>query len=166
MLATSLLAAAMILWMQGRYETSDEKHAIEIVQGYRSRAGVSIPDVLERRHPDDSVRWSSSIKSSCFQHIEVQATVDTAAAPPAVYAFVVDINGPAIHPGNEAGKEVLAAIDQPLPPRATATAPATATASPATPASAAPTASAATPASPAPTASAAPPASAAPTSAP
>ena len=42
---------------------------------------------------------------------------------PRIYAFAVDINAPSIHPANDNGKEILNALNKPLPrPAATASA--------------------------------------------
>jgi hypothetical protein len=117
MVVTALTAAACILWMQGRYEAADEKNALEIVQDYRPRGGSSIPEVLAARHPGRPPSWSTAVKSSCFQHILVVATIEE--AEPKAYAFVVDINAPAIHPGNPLGQEVLEALDAPRAPPST-----------------------------------------------
>jgi hypothetical protein len=123
MVVTALAAAGSILWMQGRYESSDKRHALEIVQSYHPRGGTDIPALLERRHPGKPVEWSTAVENSCFQHIRVHAVVtDDPAADPVLYAFVVDINGPSIHPANENGKELIAALDEPLPPLPSASA--------------------------------------------
>jgi hypothetical protein len=120
LVATSLLAAVTILWFQGRFEADDEKQALNLVQGYQPPGGRSIPDVLAERHPNKPVEWSVATESACFQHIRVHAVVRPDGAPePLVYAFVVDINGPAIHPGNEAGRELLGHLNEP-PPRPSA----------------------------------------------
>jgi hypothetical protein len=116
LVATSLLAAVTVLWIQSRFEAGDENNALALVQAYQSKAGVSIPDVIANRHPEKVVEWSTATESSCFQHIRVHAVVrGDRAAEPVVYAFVVDINGPVIHPGNEPGRELLAALDHALP---------------------------------------------------
>lgn len=144
MVATALAAAATVLWMQGRYEKADRRHALEIVQSYHPKGGTDIPSLLAHRHPERTVEWSSAVENSCFQHIRVHAVV--AEPEPVLYAFVVDINGPSIHPANDNGQELIVALDTPLPP-ASATASAAIPASVAAPASAAPPPSAATPAS-------------------
>ena len=117
MVATALAAAGMVLWMQERYEAADQRHAVEIVQSYHPAGGTSIPALLAARHPDKPVSWSSAVENTCFQHIRVHAVVtDDPAADPVLYAFVVDINGPSIHPANEPGKELIGLLDKPLPP--------------------------------------------------
>jgi hypothetical protein len=109
MVATALAAAACILWMQRRYEAADAEHALEIVQDYRAHRGRTIPEALAARHPGRVPSWRGTIQSSCFQHILVEATV-TDGGEATVYAFMVDLNGPAIHPGNEHGRELLATL--------------------------------------------------------
>jgi len=101
--------------MQGRFEAADVRHARAIVQEYRSKAGVSIPDALSQQHPGKGIQWSSNVQSSCFQHIQIHASVNAdPSKAPLVYVFIVDLNGPAIHPGNEAGKRLLERLDKPL----------------------------------------------------
>jgi hypothetical protein len=116
---TSAVAAFSVLWMQGRFEASDARHAEAVVQEYRSTFGVSVPDALSHRHPGKGIQWASQVESSCFQHIRVYASVNAdPRKPPKVYIFLVDLNGPAIHPGNEAGKDLLGMLDAPLSKRA------------------------------------------------
>lgn len=116
MVVTALAAAGSILWMQGRYEASDQRHALEVVQSYHPPGGSSIPEQLAARHPDKPVSWSAAVENTCFQHIRVHAVVtDDPGAEPVLYAFVVDINGPAIHPANDNGRELIVALATPLP---------------------------------------------------
>ena len=115
LVVTSAVAALCVLWMQGRFEAADARHARAIVQDYRSKAGLSIPDLLSHQHPGKGIQWASHVQSSCFQHIEVHASVNAdPSKAPLVYVFIVDLNGPAIHPGNEAGKRLLKLLDKPL----------------------------------------------------
>ncbi|MCA9623865.1 MAG: hypothetical protein KC731_32810, partial [Myxococcales bacterium] len=116
LIATSLMAAATLLWLQGRYEKGDMRNALELVQTYHSRAGVSIPDLLSYRHPQKGIQWSTAVENSCFQHIRVHAVVSgDPGQEPTVYAFAVDINGPSIHPANDNGQLLLGLMDEPLP---------------------------------------------------
>jgi hypothetical protein len=115
LVVTSAVAALCVLWMQGRFEAADSRHARTIVQDYRSKAGVSIPDVLSQLHPGKGIQWAANVQSSCFQHIEIHASVNADPSKgPLVYVFIVDLNGPAIHPGNEAGQRLLKLLDKPL----------------------------------------------------
>jgi hypothetical protein len=116
MVLTALAAAATVLWMQGRYEAADQKNALEIVQAYHPPGGTSIPALLAARHPGKLVSWTTAVESSCFQHIRVHAVVEE--AEPVLYAFVVDINGPSIHPANDNGQVLMGALDKPPPPSA------------------------------------------------
>jgi hypothetical protein len=123
MVVTAILAAITVVWLQSRFEHGDERNALGLVQSYRSKAGVSIPQVLSRRHPDRAAKWSTATESSCFQHIRVHAVIyPEPGSEPLVYAFTVDINGPSIHPANKQGEELMAALDTPLPPAASASA--------------------------------------------
>ncbi len=139
MVVTALAAAGSILWMQGRYEASDKRHALEIVQGYQPPGGTNIPALIGARHPEKVVTWSTAVESSCFQHIRVHAVVDEPS--PQLYAFVVDINGPAIHPANDNGQTLMSQIDKPLP-ASTVTAASSASAAASTSSSAVPSATA------------------------
>jgi hypothetical protein len=117
LIATSgVLAGATILWVQSKFDAADRRAALSVVQDYHSKGGRSVPDVLGARHPGASIEWSTENESACLQHVRVHALVSNPAAlTPSVYDFVVDINGPSIHPGNPAGKEVLGALDEPEP---------------------------------------------------
>ena len=59
------------------------------------KALTAFPDVLAERHPGKEQSWQVHTESSCLQHERVDVEVDGQD-----YAFIVDINGPAIHPGN------------------------------------------------------------------
>jgi hypothetical protein len=113
MVITAMMAAATVLWMQGKYEASDRKNALALVQTYRPAGGPTIPDLLSKHHPSRPVSWSTAVESSCFQHVRVHAVVsDKPAGDPVVYMFTVDINGPSIHPANEDGKQLLSEMGQ------------------------------------------------------
>lgn len=114
LLSMTLLAFVAIVVMQSKFDGADQNAAINVVQSAPSKTGRTIPDVLAERHPGKLPVWSAGTESSCFQHVRVRAAVtDQAAADPVLYDFVVDINGPSIHPGNPAGEEVLRALDLP-----------------------------------------------------
>jgi hypothetical protein len=109
MVLTSALAAGSILYLQGRFNAGDERSALVVVQTYRSKAGRSLPDVITAENAGAVLDWSTSTESSCFQHERVRAL---AAGEKGIvtYDFVVDINGPSIHPGNENGRRALEAL--------------------------------------------------------
>lgn len=110
MIVTSALAAGTILYVQARFNAGDERNALAVVQEYRSRSGRSLPEVIAETHGGAPVReWSTTTESSFFQHERVRAEVATDAGVVS-YDFVVDINGPSIHPGNENGKRALEAL--------------------------------------------------------
>ena len=106
---TSALAAGSILYLQARFNASDEKNALVLVQEYRARSGRSLPEVIKDSSGGKTPEWSAATESSCFQHERVRAQVATDQGVMS-YDFVVDINGPSIHPGNENGKRALEAL--------------------------------------------------------
>ncbi len=109
MVLTSALAAGSILYLQGRFNAGDEKSALGVVQTYHSKAGRSLPEVIAAENAGAVPDWSTSTESSCFQHERVRALVAGEKGIVA-YDFVVDINGPSIHPGNENGRRALEAL--------------------------------------------------------
>ena len=139
MVMTSALAAGTILYVQARFNAADEHNALTVVQSYRAHSGRSLPEVIgddqqgappcggsapaptgaspESVHPAappgpgcrPPPEWSTATESSCMQHERVRATVTTDAGF-VTYDFVVDINGPSIHPGNENGRRALEAL--------------------------------------------------------
>ena len=139
MVMTSALAAGTILYVQARFNAADEHNALTVVQSYRAHSGRSLPEVIgdgqqgappcggsapaptgaspEWAHPAalpgpgcrPPAEWSTATESSCMQHERVRATVTTDAGI-VTYDFVVDINGPSIHPGNENGRRALEAL--------------------------------------------------------
>jgi hypothetical protein len=109
MVLTSALAAGSILYLQARFNASDERNALVVVQKYRAHSGRSLPEVIAETSAGSTPEWSTATESSCFQHERVRAQVTTDAGVVS-YDFVVDINGPSIHPGNENGKRALEAL--------------------------------------------------------
>jgi hypothetical protein len=123
-LSSAMVAIACILWVQSKFDGADRKAALSIVQEYRSRQGTSIPELLGKDHPGRTPLWTVETAQSCMQHERVRASLDGVD-----YDFMVDINGPSIHPGNRASEEVMAQLDAPsalpsaLPASAATTAP-------------------------------------------
>jgi len=110
LVVTSALAASSLLYLQARFNASDEKNALAIVQTYRARSGRSLPEVLAEQNAGSTPpEWSTQTESACFQHERVRAQV-TGDKGPVTYDFLVDINGPSIHPGNENGRRALEAL--------------------------------------------------------
>lgn len=110
MVLTSALAASTILYVQNRFNAGDEKNALAVVQSYRAPSGKSLPEVIGEARPGaPPPEWSTATESSCMQHERVRAEVATDGGV-VTYDFMVDINGPSIHPGNENGKRALEAL--------------------------------------------------------
>jgi hypothetical protein len=106
----TLLALVMMFWLQSKFEGADRKAALGVVQEYRARGGWTIPEILDGAHRGHAPEWSVQTESSCLQHERVSADVDGVR-----YQFMVDINGPSIHPGNHESEAVLKQLDEPRP---------------------------------------------------
>src|SRR5277367_45477 len=91
--SATVLAVTFMWFLQSKFEGADRKAAVGIVHDYRAKSGRSIPDVLTELHPGKEQGWQVHTESSCMQHERVDVDVDGQ-----TYAFIVDINGPAIHP--------------------------------------------------------------------
>ena len=111
--SSTLLAIVAVFWMQTKFDGADRRAALGVVHHYRSKTGWSIPELLDRKHPGQLASWSVETQSSCLQHERVHAEVGATK-----YVFMVDINGPSIHPGNKDSEAVVAELDTPKPPGA------------------------------------------------
>ncbi|WP_437778043.1 hypothetical protein [Sorangium sp. So ce1097] len=105
LVGTSVVAAGVVLRVQSRFNASDRRAALGIVQQYRAEGGRSAQEAIGVRHPDRAIAWGASTESACLQHVRVRATIE--GEPPVRYDFLVDINGPSIHPGNGEGEGIL-----------------------------------------------------------
>ena len=116
LVSLSILAVAVILFVQSKFDAADRRAAVGLVQQYHSKQGWTVPEAIEVLHPNKPPLWSASTESACFQHVRVRAYVSGAdVKDAAAYDFVVDINGPSIHPGNPNGEKVLRLLDEPRP---------------------------------------------------
>ncbi|MCC6526167.1 MAG: hypothetical protein IT373_26200 [Polyangiaceae bacterium] len=112
--ATCVLAALTMVWLQQRFQAGDEKSALALVLEYRAHGGPSLPEILAERHPEQPITWSTATESGCLERVRVAATVSaTPGASSRSYGFVVELGGPAIHPGNELGRDAMRALDGP-----------------------------------------------------
>jgi hypothetical protein len=103
----TLLAIASMLWIQTKFDGADRNAAMRIVHDYKAKGGWTIPDILDAKHPGHTPVWSVQTESSCMQRERVSADVDGVR-----YQFMVDINGPSIHPGNHESETVLQQLDE------------------------------------------------------
>jgi hypothetical protein len=108
MIATCAAAAAALLYLQGRFSAGDEKSALALVQAYRAKSGRSLPEIVAQGNAG-AVQWSATTESACFEHERVRASVNGENGV-VTYDFLVDLNGPSIHPGNENGRRALEAL--------------------------------------------------------
>jgi hypothetical protein len=109
--AATLLAIVSMFWIQSKFEKADQRAALGVVHEYRSPSGWSVPEALDTLHPGRSARWSVETEPACLHHYErVSAEVEGVR-----YQFMVDIDGPSIHPGNRDSEAVLKQLDAPRP---------------------------------------------------
>jgi hypothetical protein len=108
--SSSMLALVSIFVIQSKFDGADRRAAVGVVQQYRSPKGWTIPEILDTRHPNRPAAWSVQTESSCMQHERVTAVIDDAR-----YEFMVDINGPSIHPGNPPSEAVVKQLDAERP---------------------------------------------------
>jgi hypothetical protein len=105
---STALAIVVLLWIQAKFDGADRRAALGVVQTYRARTGWTIPEVLDQGHPGRAPAWDVRTESSCMQRERVFARYAEE-----TYEFMVDINGPSIHPGNKESEAVLQQLDTP-----------------------------------------------------
>jgi hypothetical protein len=113
-----ILIAGLVMtlsWLQGRYDASDHRKAIELVKSYRAIPnGPTIPELVEARHRDAKpydISWSSEITSGCLGIVRVSAYVPkTNERAATTYAFDVRLTDPSIHPTDPTTIEILKSL--------------------------------------------------------
>jgi hypothetical protein len=101
--SATLLALVLMFWLQSKFEAADRKAAIGLVHDYRAKGGWTIPEILEARHAGSVAAWGVETQSSCLHHYE-KVSAEVAGTR---YEFMVDIDGPSIHPGNHESEAVV-----------------------------------------------------------
>ncbi|MCK6544380.1 hypothetical protein L6R52_00790 [Myxococcota bacterium] len=135
----TLIAVVMIgvlvgtlTWLQGRYDESDHRKAVELVTTYRAQpapgaapiAGApTIPQLIRAQHPwieEKDIAWSSAIKNAMMGDVRVTAYVPRRGdRPEATYEFDVRLTGPSIHPTDPRTVDIMKALSVPLAKTAT-----------------------------------------------
>ncbi len=112
LVGSATLLALVLMWViQSKFEGADRRAALGLVHDYRAKGGWTIPEILDGKHAGHAAGWTVETQSSCLHHYEkVSAQVDGV-----TYLFMVDIDGPSIHPGNPASEPVVQQLDQPRP---------------------------------------------------
>lgn len=95
-------AAASVAMLQGAFDQSDHRRALQAVRGYTFGSGT-LAAFLEARAPRG--HWTTEITHSCRG--VVRTTYD---APLARYEFDYVVPEHVIHPANELGREALASF--------------------------------------------------------
>jgi hypothetical protein len=121
--SATLLAVVSMFWIQSKFDAADRKAAVAVVHEYRSRAGWTVPEAFDALHPGRPTHWSVETVPACLHHYE-RVSIESDGVS---YQFMVDIDGPAIHPGNHESEAVLRQLDEaraePASPAAPAAAP-------------------------------------------
>jgi hypothetical protein len=95
--------------VQSMFERADHRKAVELVRGFRGAGGQTIEDLVARGNPGARAdgAWSSEILSGCRGFVRVRCRPLGGGD----FAFDVDLVRKGIHPGNEAGRAILAQLD-------------------------------------------------------
>jgi len=107
--SATLLAVVSMFWLQSKFEAADRKAAVALVHDYRSRAGWTVPEAFDALHPGKPTHWEVETVPACLHHYE-RVSIESDGVS---YQFMVDIDGPAIHPGNHESEAVLRQLDEP-----------------------------------------------------
>jgi hypothetical protein len=112
LVGSATLLALVLMWViQSKFEGADRRAALGLVHDYRAKGGWTIPEILDDKHAGHPAGWTVETQSSCLHHYEkVSASVDGE-----TYLFMVDIDGPSIHPGNKPSEAVVEQLDQARP---------------------------------------------------
>jgi hypothetical protein len=126
--AVMVVALALTLsWLQGRYDQSDHRKALELINSYKAMPnGPTIPELIQRRHPevkDHEIHWSTELTSGCLGVVRATAYVPKkeGRGDAASYAFDIRLTDPSIHPTDPVTIEVLKALTVATATTATAT---------------------------------------------
>jgi len=109
--SATLLALVSMFVIQSKFDAADRRAALGLAQDYRAKGGWTIPELLDARHPGSLPTWDVQTQSSCLHHYEKVAANIAGTR----YEFMVDIDGPSIHPGNHESEAVVAQLGDDRP---------------------------------------------------
>lgn len=113
-------------WLQGRYDQSDHRKALELLDSYRAMPnGPTIPELIQRKHPEakpHQISWATELTSGCLGVVRATAYVSKPnGGDAASYAFDLRLTDFSIHPTDPATIEILKQLTVPTSSTATAT---------------------------------------------
>ena len=106
---TAILVMTYV-WLQGMFDDGDLRKATELVRGFK---GGIVEREIERRHAGHLAgppAWSAELLSGFWGHVRVTCAVALDDGSTATYQFDTNLSAMSVHPANDNGKAVLAAL--------------------------------------------------------